>query len=38
MNANVGGGNSQRLRHLSGNAGDILGGDVDEQVIFVRPL
>ena len=38
VNANVGGGDTDRVRHLAGNAGDILSRDVDHQMIVVRPL
>ena len=38
MNPNIGGGNSQRFRHLRGDAGDVLRGNVREQMVFVGPL
>ena len=38
MNADVGCRDSQRLRHLRRDAGNILRGDVGEEMIFVGPL
>ena len=38
VNTNVGGWNFQRFCHLAGNAGDILRGNVGEQVILIGPF